>query len=81
MTIPARMLGRNKRSAIDLVVSVNQRNIKKIGRQSTAKRRSEIPTKISCNMLFPIIKNKEKKVLYKVKSCNSKALTQDNQDF
>jgi hypothetical protein len=32
-------------------------------------------------MLFPIIKNKEKKVLYKVKSCNSKALTQDNQDF
>ena len=81
MTIPTRMFGRNKRSAMDLVVSVNQRNIKKTGRQGTAKRRSERPTKISCKMLFPIIKNNEKKVLYKVKSCNSNALIQDNQRF
>lgn len=61
MTIPARMFGRNKRSESELLVSANQRNIKKIGRQSTAKRRSEMPTKNSCKMLFPITKNSEKK--------------------
>jgi hypothetical protein len=44
ITIPIRIFGRNKRSAMDLVVSDNHRNIKKIGRQSTAKRRSVIAT-------------------------------------
>ena len=79
--IPAKMFGRNKRSAIDLVVSVNQRNIKKIGRQSTAKRRSEMNTSISCNTLLTITKNRNKKVLYKVKSRNSSALFLDNQTY
>lgn len=32
-------------------------------------------------MLFPIIKNRNKKVLYKVNSGNSSALSQDNQHF
>jgi hypothetical protein len=75
------MFGRNKRSETDLVVSVNQRNIKKKGRHSTAKRRSEIPTSISCKMLFPIVKNRNKKVLYKANSWISSALIQDNQHF
>jgi hypothetical protein len=44
ITIPIRIFGRYKRSARDLVVSDNQRNIKNTGRQSTAKRRSEIAT-------------------------------------
>jgi DNA polymerase elongation subunit (family B) len=50
---------------MDLLVSVNQRNIKKMGRLTTERRRREITTNNSCNIDFPIVKNRNKCVRIK----------------
>jgi len=65
MPIPLKIIGKNNKSEIDLLVSVNQRNKKKIGRLTTESRRIEIATNNSCNIDFPMTKNRNKCVITK----------------
>ncbi len=76
MTIPIKIIGKNRSSAMDLLVSDNQKNMKKIGRPRTDNSSIEIATINSFKMIFPIIKNRNKNGLYKVIFCNSKPLIQ-----
>ncbi len=59
---------------MDLVVSDNQKNMKKMGSPITDNNRIEMATNNSFKMIFPIIKNRNKNGLYKVVFCNYKPL-------
>lgn len=61
---------------MDLLVSDNQKNMKKIGRPRTDNNRIEMAINNSFKMIFPITKNRNKNGLYKVIFSNSRPLIQ-----
>jgi hypothetical protein len=67
-------MGKYRSSEMDLLVSDNQKNMKKMGSPITDNNRIEMATNNSFKMIFPIIKNRNKNGLYKVKIFNYKPL-------
>jgi hypothetical protein len=72
--IPIKIMGKNKSSEIDLLVSESQKKMKKMGRPKTDNNRIEMAINNSLKMIFPIIKNRNKNGLYKVIYSNSRWL-------
>jgi CDP-glycerol glycerophosphotransferase (TagB/SpsB family) len=73
MPIPIKIVGKNKSSERDEVVSASHRNMKKTGRPITDNNRMDKITNNSLRMTFPITKNRNKIILYKSTYRKSKA--------